>query len=158
MCRVLLLQLVLRRLTRCDSSAGTLKLQVLDVDLEILLLSFFIWILQNTTEHFTDTGLDSVWTCGPDCPSRPPVDLLEAWFIVSVSVLTGSRSFELKNVLQILNFCWEKLIKSVASPTKNTALVLFINNNYFHSVFLTKTSQGRTNMRGFTSYKTSVSQ
>lgn len=103
-------------------------------------------------------GLDSVWTCGPDCPSRPPVDLLEAWFIVSVSVLTGSRSFELKNVLQIWNFCWEKLIKSVASPTKNTALVLFINNDYFHSVFLTKTSQSRTNMRGFTSYKTSVSQ
>ena len=61
---------MLRRLTRCDSSAGTLKLQVLDVDLEILLLSFFIWILQNTTEQFTDTELDSVWTCGPDDDQR----------------------------------------------------------------------------------------
>lgn len=29
-------------LTRCVSSAGMLKLQVLDVDLEILLLSFFV--------------------------------------------------------------------------------------------------------------------
>ena len=61
---------MLRRLTRCDSSAGTLKLQVLDVDLEILLLSFFIWILQNTTEQFTDIELDSVWTCGPDDDQR----------------------------------------------------------------------------------------
>lgn len=32
-------------LTRWVSSAGMLKLQVLEVDLEILLLSFFMWIL-----------------------------------------------------------------------------------------------------------------
>lgn len=33
-------------LTRWVSSPGTLKLQLLEVDLEILLLSFFMWILQ----------------------------------------------------------------------------------------------------------------
>lgn len=43
-------------LTRCVSSAGTLKLQELDVDLEILLLSFLTVILQEKQYQQTRTS------------------------------------------------------------------------------------------------------